>query len=68
MKSRKKKIGRIRLISKMMFLWLIVSTTFIVTMFTDSCSVFKTRTAESYVISGMKCTDKKDYFKALKNY
>lgn len=68
MKIRRKKIGSLRWISRIIFLWFIALIIMPLVLFTDACSVFIKKSPESYITSATKYTDKKDYTKALKNY
>ena len=68
MKITRKKIGSLRWLSRMMFVWMIILLVFPIIVFTDSCSILIKKSPEGYAIAGMKCVDKKDYTKAIRNY
>lgn len=67
MKRRKKTHG-MRWIVRMMFLWFI--SLFVITMitFSPSCAIFPKKSPESYIESGKRYVDKKDYPKAYRSY
>lgn len=64
----KKKIGTLRIASRLMLLWLVAMLTCTVVMFFPSCSAIIKKTPEKYMELGKKNADKKDYKKAHKNY
>lgn len=68
MKPRKKKIGSLRWISRVMLLWLIILLLLPMILFMDSCSVLIQKSPEKFLEIGREYYAKKNYKKAYLNY
>ena len=68
MKIRKKKIGSLRLASRLMLLWVIMLFGFTIVMFCPSCVMLQKKSPEKFLEDGKYYYNKNNYKKAYKNY